>query len=160
MWLYFPVQASLSALVLMVAYMLQQRLRPFLVSRTLSDSLALDTKDIDERLTDARRQSVAIVQVAQDVAIGTNLSSTGTGSTARRSSTSARRRSVAPKPTSQIGDGAEPAEVCGEHLPCLHCISKWPLQQSPHTKLPPQLLGVDANLVCSFAALKCAMHTG
>ncbi len=51
MWFYFPVQASLSALVLMIAYMLQQRLRPFLVSRTLSDSLALDMKDIDKRLT-------------------------------------------------------------------------------------------------------------
>ena len=43
-------RSSLSAALLLIAYILQQRLRPFLVSSTLSERLALSSGDLEARL--------------------------------------------------------------------------------------------------------------
>ena len=72
------------AFVLIVAYILQQRLRPFLVSRTLSNNLALDVTDIDTRLTEARRRSVITAPQGAGTSTVTKVATTITtgGSTA------------------------------------------------------------------------------
>lgn len=50
-----PTRASLSAALLLTAYALQQRLRPFLVSSTLSEGLSLTLDDLEARLKQKAR---------------------------------------------------------------------------------------------------------
>ena len=128
------VQASLSAALLVTAYLLQQRLCPFLISSTLSSSLALSEGEIESRLAELRQAT------GGGGSSGSGPGSQPGGSTRRASTTVARRRSMA-----QQGDpNGSPVQgvVSSGMLASPQPLSRVGLASSPSVR---SLVGLEAR---------------